>query len=127
MRRRLPEGERRQRLAAEMALQGCLDSPFVRHFLRGDQMEVWRRTCRCPTDCDCWDYACTRPATAEEQTAFAVAQQPGPPRAQAEGTEDLLARIETDLRRRAPWAFLPTEDRSSSPAPAASEDLPRCR
>lgn len=61
-------------LALERA--GYLDGPRVRVLLVGEEVETWRRACRCVNDCRCWTWAGRRPATDEDRAAFADAQRP---------------------------------------------------
>lgn len=80
-------------LALERA--GYLDGPRVRALLIGEEVETWRRTCKCRSDCRCWTMAGRRPATEEDRRAFAEAQAVAPPKAPARETplHESLVRI----------------------------------
>lgn len=66
----------RQGGADTLAAAGYMDGPRVRVLLVGDEVEIWRRTCRCAGDCRCWEWAGRRPATDADRAAFADAQRP---------------------------------------------------
>lgn len=88
-----------KRLAAQvLAAHGCIDTPDLRHTLDAerDRVMIWRRDCEHSGHCHCWDFAGTRPATAEDHELFRVAAMPitAPPRGMAQ--EDLAA----ELRRK---------------------------
>ena len=72
----------RERLTRAMEHMGLMDTPGRRHFLCGDQIELWERDCACAEECSCWELAGRRPATAQEREAFLIAQRPDPPRPQ---------------------------------------------
>jgi hypothetical protein len=71
----------RERVARGMEQLGFMDGPFVRYFLRGDALEVWRRDCRCSSDCGCWEFDKHITATDAHREAFRIAQTPPPPKA----------------------------------------------
>ena len=99
----------RQKLTAFMADNGHLDGPGVRVFLRGETVEIWRRSCKCPGwTCTHWEYAGKRPATIEDRTAFLLAQRPWPGREAAPPPDDALARIAERYEGRYPAR--PTEE-----------------
>lgn len=66
----------RQGGADTLAEHGYLDGPRVRVVLVGDEVETWRRDCRCANACGCWEAVGRRPATDEDLAAFADAQRP---------------------------------------------------
>lgn len=106
----------RESLARGMAQMGLMDSPSLRFFLMGEEVEIWRRECSCEKDCGCWEFAGRRPATDADRAAFAIAQRPDPPKQTPSplaendnAVAEVAARIEADAGRR--WRPLFGEDR----------------
>lgn len=91
--KRKGEQSRRKSLAQTMAAMGFIDSPYVRYFLRGDKVEVWRRDCRCASECNCWEFAGTQTATDQDREAFFVAQKPEAPKPAPKPLENTVAEV----------------------------------
>lgn len=106
------EQRRRKTIASVLESFGYADGPFVRLINRGDKVEIWRRSCKCDHDCNCWDLADVRDATPEDLAAYALASAPYPGKpGKAAPEEDPLKRISDGLRKARPdlWHGYPPE------------------
>ena len=82
-----------------------MDGPFVRYFLQGEKLEIWRRDCQCATDCNCWEFDKLIPATNEHKAIFAQAAAyslPKPP-ATSPPEDDAIQRIAEPAQAAPRW------------------------